>query len=205
MRLGLRGVQIGSHVNDWNLSDPGLFPVFQKAEQLGAAIFVHPWDMLGGERLKNYWMPWLVAMPTETTVAIMSVLFSGLLNDSPNLRICFAHGGGSFPGTLGRIRHGLSARPDLFPPNARDPIHDLADESTNKPARIWVDSLTHDPHALRTLLRLFHSSRVALGSDYPFPLGELRPGEMIQQMPDLTATQRADLLCNAAKAFLAMP
>lgn len=202
---GFRGVQIGTHVNGLNLDAPPVRSIIAHAAKRNLAVFVHPWDMLGGDRLKNFWMPWLVAMPTETTIAIMSTLFGGLLDESPNLRICFAHGGGSFPGTLGRIRHGLHARPDLFPPDARDPILDLANESTNTPARFWVDSLTHDPHALRTLLRLFHSSRVALGSDYPFPLGELNPGEMIQHMPDLTPTQRADLLCNAAKAFLGIP
>ena len=77
--------------------------------------------MLGGERLSKYWMPWLVGMPTETTIAMMSVLFGGVLDELPNLRICFAHGGGSFPGTLGRIAHGFECRRDLFPAAAKNP------------------------------------------------------------------------------------
>ncbi len=80
---------------------------------IGAAVFVHPWDMLAPDRTARYWMPWLVAMPVETTIAICSVLFGGVLERLPSLRIGFAHAGGSFPGTFGRISHGFVARPDL--------------------------------------------------------------------------------------------
>ena len=111
--LGLAGVQIGTHVNGVNLGDPRLFEFFEAAQELGAAVFVHPWDMLGGERMAKYWLPWLVGMPTETTLAICSVIFGGVLERLPRLRIAFAHGGGSFPGTVGRIQHGFESRPDL--------------------------------------------------------------------------------------------
>src|SRR5207237_1862473 len=111
--LGFAGVQIGSHVAQWNLSDPALFPVFAQAAELGAAVFVHPWDMMGQERMQKYWLPWLVGMPAETALAICSLIFGGVLERLPRLRIAFAHGGGAFPGTLGRIEHGYFARPDL--------------------------------------------------------------------------------------------
>jgi aminocarboxymuconate-semialdehyde decarboxylase len=111
--LGFPGVQIGTHVNDWNLSDPELFPVFQEAEKLGAAIFVHPWDMMGEKTMSKYWLPWLVGMPAETSRAICSMIFGGVFERLPNLRVCFAHGGGSFPITVGRIEHGFNVRPDL--------------------------------------------------------------------------------------------
>jgi len=111
--LGLAGVQIGSHVNDWNLSDPALFEVFAAAAELGAAVFVHPWDMMGESRMRKYWLPWLVGMPAEVSLAICSVIFGGVLERLPRLRIAFAHGGGAFPGTLGRIEHGFECRPDL--------------------------------------------------------------------------------------------
>ena len=111
--LGMAGVQIGSHVNQWNLSDAALFPVFQAAERLGAAVFVHPWDMMGGDRMAKYWLPWLVGMPAETSLAICSLIFGGVFERLPKLRVAFAHGGGAFPGTLGRIEHGHKARPDL--------------------------------------------------------------------------------------------
>lgn len=200
--LGLCGVQIGTNVNGRNLDDPVLRPVLRLAAELGAAVFVHPWDMLGGERFKHYWMPWLVGMPTETTVAIMSLLFGGVLDELPNLRVCFAHGGGSFPGTIGRISHGLLARPDLFPTGAKDPRSFLA--SGDRSARFWVDSLVHEPLALQTLIALLGPSRVALGSDYPFPLGEDRPGKLIESLAALSPQSREMLLAGAARQFLGL-
>lgn len=201
--LKLSGVQIGTHVNGVNLDDPTLRPVLRRAAELGAAVFVHPWDMLGTDRMQRYWMPWLVGMPTETTIAVMSVLFGGVLDDIPNLRICFAHGGGSFPGTLGRISHGFACRRDLFPATARDPHAYLA--SDDSPARFWVDSLVHDADALRLLVHLMGPRRIALGSDYPFPLGEERPGALIRSLPSLTEADRQWMLDGAARAFLNLP
>ena len=172
MELSLAGVEIGTHVNAWNLSDPALFPVFARAAELGAAVFVHPWDMVGEERMRKYWLPWLVGMPAELSLAICSVIFGGVLERLPRLRIAFAHGGGAFPGTIGRIEHGFHARPDL-----------VAVDNPHPPSAylksIYVDSLVHDARALRLVLDLFGAERVALGSDYPFPLGESPPGALI--------------------------
>ncbi len=109
--LGLAGVQIGSHVNDWNLSDENLFPVFEAACELGAAVFVHPWDMMGQEKMQKYWLPWLVGMPAEVSLAICSMIFGGVFERLPKLRVCFAHGGGAFTATIGRIEHGFNSRP----------------------------------------------------------------------------------------------
>ncbi len=173
--LGLVGVQIGSHVNDWNLDAPELFEVFAAAEELGASVFVHPWDMMGKERMPKYWLPWLVGMPAETSLAICSMIFGGVFERLPKLRVAFAHGGGSFPATLGRIAHGYAVRPDLV---AVDNPHDPRDYL----GRFWVDSLVHDPETLKQLLRICGEDRVALGSDYPFPLGEHVPGAMIEAM-----------------------
>jgi aminocarboxymuconate-semialdehyde decarboxylase len=194
-QLGLVGVEIGSHVNDWNLDEPALFHVFEAAERIGAAVFVHPWDMLGRERMERFWTPWLVGMPTETCLAICSVIFGGVLERLPGLRLCFAHGGGSFPGTIGRIEHGFRVRPDLCATrNTRNPRSYLG--------RFYVDSLVHDPDALRALIRLVGSERVALGSDYPFPLGEANPGELIESMPDLSDEVKHHLLFETALDFL---
>lgn len=194
--LGMPGVQIGSHVGEQNLDHPALFEFFAAAAELGAAVFVHPWDMLAPERMPKYWLPWLVGMPAETALAICSVIFGGVLERLPRLRIGFAHGGGSFAGTYGRIAHGFEARPDL-----------LAVDNPHPPERylrkFWVDSLTHDPDALRLLLRLHGAERVALGSDYPFPLGEAEPGRMIAGMPDLDQGARTRLLHGSALEFLA--
>jgi aminocarboxymuconate-semialdehyde decarboxylase len=193
--LGLAGVQIGTHVNAWNLDEPALFPVFEAARDLGAAIFIHPWDMLGQERMRKYWLPWLVGMPAEVALAICSLIFGGVLERLPGLRIAFAHGGGAFPGTIGRIEHGFHARPDL-----------CAVDNTAPPraylGRIYVDSLVHDADTLRGLLRLFGPGRVALGSDYPFPLGEAVPGALIDTLDGLDAQTRARLRGGTALEFL---
>jgi len=193
--LGLAGVEIGTHVNDWNLDRPELFPVFRRAEELGASVFVHPWDMMGKERMPKYWLPWLVGMPAEVSLAICSVLFGGVLERLPRLKLCFAHGGGAFPWTIGRIEHGFRARPDLCAvDNDVNPREYLG--------KFFVDSLVLDPDALRYLIRLVGAERVALGSDYPFPLGEQEPGSMIESMGDLSAETRDLLLSGSALEFL---
>ncbi|HSF90247.1 MAG TPA: amidohydrolase family protein, partial [Saprospiraceae bacterium] len=111
--LGMVGVEIGSHVNQWNLNDPALLPFYEAAERLGACIFVHPWEMMGSDEMARYWLPWLVGMPAETSRAICSMIFGGVFEKFPNLRVAFAHGGGSFPATIARIEHGFNVRPDL--------------------------------------------------------------------------------------------
>lgn len=194
-KLGLAGVQIGSHVNDWNLNDPALFPVFQAAERLGASIFVHPWDMMGQEKMPKYWLPWLVGMPAEVSLAICSMIFGGVFERLPRLRVAFAHGGGAFPATLGRIQHGFECRPDLVaidnPFAPRDYL-----------GRFFVDSLVHDAETLRFLLKVVGEDCIALGSDYPFPLGEDRPGALIRSMEDLGSATRQRLLRGSALAWL---
>lgn len=196
--LGFRGVQIGTHVNEWNLDEPQVFEVLQAAAQLGAAVFVHPWDMLGQDRMRKYWMPWLVGMPAETALAICSVIFGGVLERLPNLRICFAHGGGAFPYTIGRIEHGFLARPDLCAlDNDVNPREYLG--------KFFVDSLVHDADALRLLIKLMGHNRVALGSDYPFPLGEAHPGELVESMTDLTQAMKQRILAGTALEFLGLP
>lgn len=194
-QLGLAGVQIGSHVNEWNLSDPALFDVFAAAAELGAAVFVHPWDMMGEARMRKYWLPWLVGMPAEVSLAICSILFGGVLERLPKLRIAFAHGGGAFPGTFARIAHGFEVRPDLV----------AVDNNVHPRAylgRFWVDSLVHDAQTLQRILSLFGGSKVMLGSDYPFPLGEATPGALIRSLPDLAVDTREGLLSANAWAWL---
>jgi aminocarboxymuconate-semialdehyde decarboxylase len=195
--LGLRGAEIGSHVNDWNLDHPALFPVFAAAQELGAALFVHPWDVIGKERMGKYWLAWLVGMPAETSLAICSLIFGGVLERLPRLRICFAHGGGAFPGTIGRIEHGFRARPDLCAvDNDQNPRSYLG--------RFYLDSLVHDADALRFLIQLVGTDRIALGTDYPFPLGEPEPGKLIESLTDLPGEAKGKLLGANALAFLGL-
>ncbi len=194
-QLGLAGIEIGSHVNDWNLDDEHLFPVFQAAEELGAAVFVHPWDMMGKERMPKYWLPWLVGMPAEVSLAICSMIFGGVFERLPKLRVAFAHGGGAFPATIGRIEHGFHVRPDLC----------AVDNKVNPRSylgRFYLDSLVHDPAMLRHLIDLVGAEKIALGSDYPFPLGEAEPGKMIASMDKLSDEVKQRLMSGTALEWL---
>ncbi len=180
--LKLAGVQIGSNVNGKNLSEDELFPVFAAASDLGMAMFVHPWDMMGEGDMKKYWLPWLVGMPAETSRAIF--------------RMAFAHGGGAFPITAGRVQHGFDVRPDL-----------CAVDTQNAPSeylgKFWVDSLVHDPDALKFLIKKVGSDKIAIGTDYPFPLGELKPGQLIEST-DLSKEVQEKLLFQNALDWLGL-
>ncbi len=195
--LGLPGVQIGTNVNGANLDSPELFPIFEAAASLGAAVFVHPWEVAGRDRMTRYWLPWLVGMPAETSLAICSLIFGGVLERLPALRIAFAHGGGAFPGTIGRIAHGFDVRPDLCAV-----ANDVSPREYLK--RIYLDSLVHDPQMLRHLVDLMGADRIALGSDYPFPLGEAHPGALIDACGFEEET-RARLLHGTALEWLGLP
>jgi len=210
--LGLRGVEIGTHVdpNDHchgpdcrNLDHPSLDILWKTAEDLGAAIFIHPWDMMGSERMPKYWLPWLVGMPAETSLAICSMMFGGVFERFAKLRVAFSHGGGAFPGTIGRIDHGFHVRPDLVAiDNKTNPRKYLAHNGA--PACFFVDSLVHDADALNLLIKLFGAERVALGSDYPFPLGEAEPGKLIELVADLSPKEKTQILSATAREFLGL-
>jgi aminocarboxymuconate-semialdehyde decarboxylase len=197
--LGLAGIEIGSHINApgkyMNLDAAPVFEVLEAAAELGAAVFVHPWDMMGRDRMDKYWLPWLVGMPAESALAICSLMFSGTFERLPKLRVAIAHGGGAFPFTIGRIEHGFNVRPDLC----------AVDCKVNPRAflgKFWVDSLVHDPAALRYLIDVIGEDRIALGSDYPFPLGEHHPGKLIESMDDLSMSTKRKLLVDNAIEFL---
>ncbi|MEO1007741.1 MAG: amidohydrolase family protein [Planctomycetota bacterium] len=206
--LGMRGVQIGSHIErpgapDWNLWEPAVQDVFAACQDLDACILVHPWDMMGREQMGKYWLPWLVGMPAETARAVCAMIFGGVFDRLPKLRVCFAHGGGSFPYTIGRIEHGYNSRPDIVAVDCeRNPWSYLADYG--RPARFWVDSAVYSRNALRYLIAMMDERRVALGSDYPFPLGEARSGAMIDSMYDLTDATKRQLLSGTALEFLGL-
>jgi aminocarboxymuconate-semialdehyde decarboxylase len=188
--LKMPGIEIGTNVNGKNLSEPEFFPFFETAEKLGCAIFVHPWEMMGEKDMQKYWLPWLVGMPAETCRAICSLIFGGVFQKFPKLRIAFAHGGGSFPYTLGRIEHGFNVRPDLVqidnPINPREYL-----------GKFWLDSLVHDAPAFHFLLQAAGEDRICLGSDYPFPLGEHHPGELIESLRLKKETEEKLLYKNA--------
>ena len=196
-KIGLRGIQIGSNINDENLHESRFFPFFEACEKLGMAVLVHPWNMMGEKSMSRYWLPWLVGMPAETTRAICSMIFGGIFERLPKLRVNFAHAGGSFLSTLGRIQHGFECRPDLVAID--NPV-----EPKKYLGKFWVDSITHDPVMLEYVIKMVGSTRVTLGSDYPFPLGDLEIGKFIEDstLPNKT---KEDIFANAALEWLNQP
>lgn len=196
-KIGLVGIQIGSNINDENLNEERFFPIFQACENLGMAILVHPWNMMGMKQMQRYWLPWLVGMPAETSRAMCSMIFSGIFEKLPKLRVNFAHAGGSFMSTIGRIEHGFKCRPDLV-------AIDNDVNPRNYLGKFWVDSITHDPMMLEYVIKLQGTKRITLGSDYPFPLGDLEIGRFIEEM-DISNESKEDIFCNSILEWLDLP
>jgi len=196
-KIGLNGIQIGSNINDDNLNEDRFFPVFEACEKLGMAMLIHPWNMMGEKKMSRYWLPWLVGMPAETSRAICSMIFGGIFERLPRLRVNFAHAGGSFLSTLGRIQHGFECRPDLVAiDNNVDPVKYLG--------KFWVDSITHDELMLEYVIRKVGSKKITLGSDYPFPLGDLEIGKFIEDS-DLPKKVKEDIFSNSTLEWLDLP
>jgi aminocarboxymuconate-semialdehyde decarboxylase len=147
--------------------------------------------------MPKYWMPWLVGMPAEQARAACCLAFGGVLERLPKLRVMLAHGGGSFPSSIGRIEHGFKMRPDLVATdNPRNPREYLK--------RFYFDSCVHDDLALRYLLDVTGVEQVMLGTDYPFPLGEQEPGSGIEAL-GLNDIERARLFHGTALEWLGLP
>ena len=197
--LGMRGVEIGSNINaargELNLDSPELFPFFEHCARRGAAVFVHPWNMMGQASMAKYWLPWLVGMPAETARAACSLMFGGVLARLPGLKVCLAHGGGSLAFTIGRISHGFRERPDLCAVDCTvDPREQLR--------RFYFDTLVHDEAALRYLVDAVGADRLALGSDYPFPLGEAVAGTLLRSLRGISDRDRERMLSGTAVELL---
>lgn len=193
-KIGLKGIQIGTNINGENLNESRFFQVFAACERLGMAVLIHPWNMMGESEMKKYWLPWLVGMPAETSRAICSLIFGGVFERLPDLRVNFAHAGGSFFATLGRIKHGFMSRPDLVAiDNPVDPTSYLG--------KFWVDCITHDASTLEFVLNFQGSKRVTLGSDYPFPLGDLEIGKFIEKM-NLSDEEKENIYCHSTLEWL---
>jgi len=194
MRAGHLGVQIGNHVGDKNLDDPGIVTFLHHCSEEGAAVLVHPWDMLAPQRMPKYMMPWTVGMPAETQLGIVAMILGGAFDKLPTkLRICFAHGGGSFAFLLGRLENAWQHHPVAHGVCELPPGRYLN--------RFYVDSAVFDERALQFLVGTMGTGRVMLGSDYPFPLGEHRVGTLIRRT-DLPKPAKELLLGGNALEFL---
>ncbi len=196
MRAGHLGVQIGNHVGEKNLDDPGIVTFLHHCADEGAAVLVHPWDMLAPQRMPKYMMPWTVGMPAETQLGIVAMILGGAFDRLPKkLRICFAHGGGSFAFLLGRLENAWHHHPVA---------HGVCELPPSQYVnRFSVDSAVFDERALQFLVETMGAERVMLGSDYPFPLGEHRIGSLIRSS-HLTAQAKDRLLGANAAEFLGL-
>ena len=193
--IGLKGVEIGTNINNQNLNHPDLHPFFEAAEELSMSIFVHPWQMMGMSDMNQYWLPWLVGMPAETSRAICSMIFGGIFEKFPRLRVTFAHGGGSFPYTLGRIERGFLERPDLCALDSKINPKDVI-------GNFYVDSLVHSSDALSFLIKTMGTNSIMLGSDYPFPLGEENPGYLIDSNKKISKLDKDKMFFKNAQKWL---
>jgi aminocarboxymuconate-semialdehyde decarboxylase len=194
MEAGHLGVQIGNHVGNKNLDDAGIVTFLHHCADEGAAVLVHPWDMFGAERMPKYMMPWTVGMPAETQLSVVALILSGAFDKLPStLRICFAHGGGSFAFLLGRLENAWHHHPVAHGDCAQPPSHYLN--------RFYTDSAVFDQRALQFLVGTMGTDRVMLGSDYPFPLGEEHVGSLIRQS-NLPQHTKAKLVGGNATQFL---
>jgi aminocarboxymuconate-semialdehyde decarboxylase len=195
LAAGHRGVEIGNHVGDRDIDDPGTVEFLQHCASLGVPVFVHPWDMGASPRTARWMAQWLVGMPAETHLTILAMILGGAFDRiDPSLRICFAHGGGSFPYWLGRLENAWHQRPDLVGVSAQPPSSYLD--------RFSVDSVVFDERALRLLIDTMGPERVMLGSDYPYPLGERPSGAVVRGATFLDEHDRDLILGGNAESFL---
>ena len=193
MKAGHVGVQIGNHVGEKNLDDPGIITFLHHCAEQGAPVLVHPWDMMARERMPKYMMPWTVAMPAETQLAVSALVLSGAFDRLPKrLRICFAHGGGSFAFLLGRMQNAWEHQPLARGAAEHPPAYYLD--------RFSVDSAIFDQRSLRLLVDVMGEDRVMLGSDYPYPLGEEHIGALIRNS-DLPMHAKEKMLGGTAAAW----
>ncbi|VWB07167.1 aminocarboxymuconate-semialdehyde decarboxylase [Burkholderia lata] len=197
-RAGHRGVQIGNHLGPLDLDDEHLVTFLAHCANDGIPVLVHPWDMMTDGRMKKWMLPWLVAMPAETQLSMVSLILSGAFERIPRtLKLCFAHGGGSFAFLLGRVQNAWEQR-DIVREDCPHPPVSYLD-------RFHVDSAVFDRGALRLLVDTMGEDRVMLGSDYPFPLGEQRIGSLVEQHPDLSESAKAKILGGNALRFFDLP
>ncbi|MCU1634778.1 MAG: aminocarboxymuconate-semialdehyde decarboxylase [Cryobacterium sp.] len=198
MALGHAGVEIGNHVGDRDLDDAQIVTFLQHCAAIGAPVFVHPWDMADSPRLQRWMAQWLTGMPAETHLSILALILGGTLDRvSSDLKLCFAHGGGSFAFWVGRMDNAWHRRPDLVATSEHPPSHYLS--------RFSVDSAVFEPNALRLLVDTMGTDNVMLGSDYPYPLGEQSAGSLIRSADFLDDQTRNKLLRGNAEQFLGLP
>ncbi|GIN19522.1 hypothetical protein J1TS3_06560 [Siminovitchia fordii] len=191
--LGMKGIEIGTNVNGQNLDDPSFAEFFEMAEKWDVPLFVHPWETLGRERFPRHNFMYTVGMPSETALAAASLINGAVMEKHPNLKVCFAHGGGSFPYILPRLDQGWNVWPD---------IRKIEKPPSFYAKKFYFDSLNYDPLNLQYMVDRFGYEKIVMGSDYPFLLREIPPGKVIDDTSGLTEKQKKAILGENALTFL---
>ena len=181
-KLELCGIEIGSHVGGRELGDRAFWPVYEFLEKHGLPMFIHPHNVAGMDRLQEYYLSNLIGNPLDTTIASANLIFSGVFEKYPGLKVILAHGGGQLPYIFGRLEHGYQVRPEC-----KDYIHRSPREFLGN---FYFDILTHSDEALRYLISLVGSDHVLLGTDYPYDMGENRPVETVLRVSGITESDR---------------
>ncbi len=193
MNSGLRGVEIGTHVNGVYPGDARFRPFWEACQALDAFVFIHPVEGGGRVELRDYYLWNLIGNPLETTLAAGHLILSGVMEAYPRLKILLAHGGGSIPYLRGRLDRGFAVRAEARKAITQPPSEYLK--------RFYYDSITHHPAVLRSLVEFVGAEQVLLGSDYPFDMGAEHPVAQVKAA-QLDATAEAQILgANAARLF----
>ncbi len=192
---GHAGVEIGNHVGDRDLDDARIVTFLQHAASMGAPVFIHPWDMPGSPRFDCWMARWLTGMPAETHLSILAMILGRVFDKvDDSLKLCFAHGGGSFAFWLGRAENAWHRRNDVIGTSERPPSHYVD--------RFSVDSVVFEPAALRLLVDTMGASQIMAGSDYPYPLGERPVASVVHRADFLDAGDKEAILRGNALRFL---
>jgi len=185
-KLGLRGVEIGSHVGHRELGDEAFWPIYKTLEDLNVPVFIHPHYVAGLDRLQDFYLSNLIGNPLDTTLAAAQLIFSGALEKYPGLKVVLAHGGGQLPYIIGRLEHGYQVRPECKEKVHRSPMAFFKN--------FYFDIITHNPDALRHLINIAGSDHVLLGSDYPYDMGDPDPVQTVSQLPGIKEEDRRRIL-----------
>lgn len=193
--LGLKGIEIGSNANGKTLDDPNILKFLEAAAKMDVPIFVHPWATIGVERMPKHNFMYSIGMPSETALATASLIFSGILDKFPNLKICFSHGGGSLPYLLPRIDQAWEVWPHI--------------RTTEKPPsyyakKLYYDTLVYDPRNLQFMLEKFGAEHIITGSDYPFLLREAPAGKVVEELEIVSEKEIKQMLGENAMKFLGL-
>lgn len=194
--LGFKGVQILTNVAGNELSDPAYAPFWKKAEELGALVVIHPNGFTEGKRLSRFYFNNVIGNPFETTLALHHLIFDGVLERHPNLKILAVHGGGYLPAYSGRIDHAWGARSDCHA--------DLPHPPTSYLRKVYFDSVVFTPHQLEYLVRTFGADRIIMGTDYPFDMADFDPVGHVMSVESFDDATRAAIVGGNAKQLLGL-